>query len=188
LKIVSNSFPFLMRLPHIADHLIFVSSDTAKRAAGAHAVIRQLRQGGAVLIFGTGRLEPDPDVYPNAAESIERWSASIELFLQSVPQARLVISIVSGMLSRRWVRHPITWLERHEWKRRRLSIFGQVLQQLFSPGSFYLNPRISFSPALTLETLEHSNGSGPLLPAIIKKGKEQLAEHMRWERSLKVDA
>ncbi len=183
LKIVSNSIPFLMRLPHIAEHLIFVSEQTAKRAAGAYAAIRQLRKGGAVLMFGGGRLEPDPDVYPNAGEFIEKWSNSIALFLQSVPQARLIISIISGVLSRRWVNHPVTWLKRYEFQKRRLAIFGQVLQQLFSPGAFYLTPRISFSAPLTLDMLKNGNGSDSLLPAIIERGKEQLVEHMKWERN-----
>jgi hypothetical protein len=184
LKIVSNSFPFVMNLPHIADHLIFLTNRMQDRAAGARSAIRQLRQGGAVLMFGSGRLDPDPAVFPQADPHIESWSAAVELFLRAVPDARLVLSMVSGFLSRRWSYHPITWLRRLDYQKRRLAEFGQVLQQLFSPGSFYLTPRISFSAPMTLQALQSESGSPRFLPAVIMRGKALLVDHLNWEKSL----
>lgn len=179
LKIITSDIPFLKKLPHIADHLIFLSDKISDRAAAARAGIRQLRKGGAFLIFGTGRIDPDPEVYPNAETFIERWSPSIDLFLRAVPDARLLVTIVSGVLSRRWGYHPITWLRRFDWQKRRLAEFGQVLHQLFFPGALYLTPRVSFAPPVTVETLRQESPSDSLLPAIIDRGKILLEEHCR---------
>lgn len=179
LKIIASDIQFFKRLPHIAEHLIFLSDRIADRVAATRAGIRQLKNGGAFLIFGTGRIDPDPEVYPDARNFIERWSPSIDIFLRRVPEARVVITIVSGVLSKRWGHHLITRLRRRDWERRRLAEFGQVLQQLFFPGSLFLNPRISIAPPVTVETLRQESPSDTLLPAVIERGKALLEEHCR---------
>jgi hypothetical protein len=98
LKVIASNIQFFKRLPHIAEHLIFLSDKIGDRVAATRAGIRQLQQGGAFLIFGTGRIDPDPEVFPQAESFIDRWSPSIDLFLRSVPQARVVVAIVSGVL------------------------------------------------------------------------------------------
>ena len=132
LKIISSDIPFFKNLPNIAEHLIFLSDKTADRVTATRAGIRQLQKGGAFLIFGTGLIDPDPEAYPHAEKQIERWSPSIDLFLRTAPEARVLVTIISGVLSKRWGHHPITWLRRIDWQKRRLAEFGQVLQQLFS--------------------------------------------------------
>jgi hypothetical protein len=56
--------------------------------------------------------------------------------------------------------------------------FGQVLQQLFFPGSLYLSPRLSFAPPVTLDELRADSPAGRLLPALIGREKRLLAEHL----------
>jgi hypothetical protein len=179
LKIIASDISFFKRLPNIAKHIVFLSDKITDRVAATRAGIRQLKDGGAFLIFGTGRIDPDPEVYPNAETFIERWSPSIDLFLRSVPEARMIVSIVSGVLSKRWGYHPITHLRRFDWEKRRLAEFGQVLQQLFFPGSLYLSPRISFAPPVTVEDLRKESPSDNLLPAVIERGKALLQEHFQ---------
>jgi hypothetical protein len=185
LKIISSDIPFFKKLPNISSHLIFLSDKTGDRVAATRSGIRQLKGGGAFLIFGTGLIDPDPEVYPDAGKQIEHWSPSIDLFLQTVPEARVVVTIISGVLSQRWGHHPITWLRRIDWQKRRLAEFGQVLQQLFSPGSLYLAPHVSFAPPVSVEVLRRESGSGRVLPAVIARGKTLLVEHMVWMESIK---
>jgi len=183
LKIISSDIPFFKKLPNIEKHLIFLSDKTNDRVAATRSGIRQLKNGGAFLIFGTGLIDPDPEVYPDAEKQIERWSPSIDLFLQTVPDARVVITIISGVLSKRWGHHPITWLRRIDWQKRRLAEFGQVIQQLFFPGRLYLTPHISFSPPISITELHRESPDDRLLPAVIARGKALLADHINWVNS-----
>ena len=180
LKIISSDIPFFKKLPNIDAHLIFLSDKTQDRVAATRSGIRQLKSGGAFLIFGTGLIDPDPEVYPNAERDIENWSSSIDLFLRTVPEAQVVLSIVSGVVAKRWARHPITWLKRVDWQKRRLAEFGQVLQQLFFPGSFYLEPHISFAPPVSVDELRRESGADRVLSAVIARGKSLLTQHVEW--------
>ncbi len=146
--------------------------------------IRHLQDGGALLLFGTGLVDPDPAVYQGAEKEIENWSASIDLFLRQVPELNVVISIVSGIVSARWAHHPITWLKRIPWQKRRLAEFGQVLEQLFIPGKLYVIPRVSFSSPAAVPDLRLESESHNLLPAVISRGKALLADHNAWTASL----
>ena len=179
LKIIASDIRFFKELPHIAEHIIFLTDKLVDRAAATRAGIRHLQHGGAFLIFGTGRIDPDPAVYPHAETFIDRWSASIDLFLQRVPEARVVVTIVSGVLSRQWGHSPLTWLRRHDWERRRLAEFGQVLQQLFLPGTLYLRPRVSFAPPVSVDNLRQERMEESVLPAVIRRGKILFEEHCR---------
>jgi hypothetical protein len=179
LKLISSDVPFLKNLPNANTHCIFLSDKTQDRTAAARAGMRHLQEGGALLLYGTGLIDPDPAVYPDAETWIEKWLPSIDLFLRAAPETRVVVSIVSGVVSKKWARHPITWLKRIDWQKRRLAEFGQVLQQLFLPGSFYLSPTISFAPPVDVETLRRESGSDRVLSAVIARGKALLVEHCK---------
>ena len=180
LKIISSDIPFFKRLPNIDAHLIFLSDNTHDRMIATRAGIRHLQNGGALLLFGTGLIDPDPEVYPDAEKHLERWSSSIDLFLRQVPEAQVLITIVSGVVAKRWAHHPITWLKRIDWQKRRLAEFGQVIQQLFFPGSFYLQPHISFAPPVRVDKLRRESGTDRLLPAVIARAKSLMIEHQAW--------
>jgi len=129
LKFIASDVAFLKNLLSTSEHFFFASADDAyNRMAAARSGIRHLQDGGALLLFGTGLIDPDPAVYPGAEKEIENWSSSIDLFLRQVPDANVVVTIVSGIVSPRWARHPVTWLKRIAWQKRRLAEFGQVIQ------------------------------------------------------------
>ena len=184
LKFIASDVAFLKNLPSTSEHFLFVSADDAfNRMAGARSGIRHMQDGGALILFGTGLIDPDPAVYPGAEKEIENWSPSIDLFLRQVPDANVVVTIVSGIVSPRWARHPVTWLKRIAWQKRRLAEFGQVLQQLFFPGSLYVSPRVSFAPPVPVTQLIRESGTKRVLPAVIRRGKALLAEHIAWTKS-----
>jgi len=183
LKLISSDIPFLKNLPNANSHIIFLSDKTQERMIAARAGMRHLKAGGALLLYGTGLIDPDPEVYPDAEAWIEKWLPSIDLFLRAAPDTQVVISIVSGVVAERWAHHPITWLKRIDWQKRRLAEFSQVLQQLFLPGSLYLDARISFAPPVGMEELLRESGSDRVLPAVIRRGKALLAEHSAWTQT-----
>jgi len=179
--IVASNIPFLMYLPSAYRHFFFVSRDAHERMAAARSVIRHLQNGGAALIYGSGTIDPDPAVFPEAAEHLEHWYPSLNLFLRLVPQTRILLSIVSHALSPKWAFHPITWLRKKGMEKRRIAEFGQVLQQLFRPGSLYISPRVSFAPPLTLQDIP--TDQNPLL-GLVEKAKALMQDHIQWTNSL----
>jgi hypothetical protein len=179
LKIISSDIHFLKNLPNACDHLIFLTDDPRDRMSAAREGIRHLQSGGALLLFGTGLVDPDPAVFTGAEKEIGNWSPSIDLFLRQVPQANVLVTIASGIVSSKWAHSPLPRLRRIEWEQRRLAEFGQVLSQLFRPGSLYVSPRVSFAPPIDMETLRRESGSERVLAAVIARGKELLAEHCK---------
>jgi hypothetical protein len=179
LKLIASDVPFLKHLPNANDHIFFLSERLQDRTYAARAGMRHLKQGGALLLYGTGLIDPDPAVYPDAEAWIDKWLPSIDLFLRAVPETQVVLSIVSGVVSPTWAHHPITWLKRIDWQKRRLAEFSQVLYQLYFPGKLYLTPAISFSPPIKASELSHEAGSDRVLPTVIARGKALLTEHVR---------
>jgi hypothetical protein len=59
-------------------------------------------------------------------------------------------------------------------EKRRIAEFGQVLQQLFFPGSLYVSPRLSFAPVISSVEL----GASPR-DALVERETSLLVEHCR---------
>lgn len=179
LHIISSDIPYLKNLPDASRHLIFLSDDPLDRMHAARSGMRHLQEGGSVLLFGTGLIDPDPAFSSEAARRIEHWSPSIDLFLKIIPQTRVVLAIASGFLTKRWLTHPLTRLRPPGWERQRIAEFGQVIQQLFFPGRLFVSPAVSFSQPVGIETLQKESGSERVLPAVIARGKSLLEEHCK---------
>ncbi|MGH2492739.1 MAG: 1-acyl-sn-glycerol-3-phosphate acyltransferase, partial [Candidatus Limnocylindria bacterium] len=62
LRIVAADYPFLHAMRGLASRLIFLGPDGTSQLSSIRAASRDLRNGGAVLLFPAGRLEPDPAV------------------------------------------------------------------------------------------------------------------------------
>ena len=179
-KHISNDIPFLQCLPATSAHLIYGArtNDVYKRMAAVRLGIRHLQAGGALFIMGTGQIDPDPEVYPDAAASLERWSPSIELFLKQVPATQVLVAVASGVLSPRWAYHPITWLRKEPRRKRLLAEIAQLAHQAFFPRLRYLSPHLTFAPPLRLPELQRESSSPQVLPIIITHAKTLLAQHM----------
>ncbi|HEX6288805.1 MAG TPA: 1-acyl-sn-glycerol-3-phosphate acyltransferase [Herpetosiphonaceae bacterium] len=126
LRIVAADRPFLRALPNTSRYLLYIDDTAASRTSAIRAAARHLRSGGAVLTFAAGQIEPDPAVLPGASESIEQWSASIDLFARFASDLTIVPVIVSGVLSRAALRHPLTYLRRRSKDRQWLAALLQI--------------------------------------------------------------
>jgi hypothetical protein len=170
-------------LPASSNHLIFTSNDQEKRVGAVRSAIRHLRDGEAVLIFPSGRVEPDPASLPGAAEAIQRWSPSLELLLRRVPETQVLISIVSGVISPKFLRIPLIRL----WKGLRdpqtVAETIQIVIQMLLPNLVRLKPHISFSPSMLLEELMGGDLDSTIMGRVIALASERLSEHSRWIES-----
>ncbi len=112
LLIVAAWRPFLHALPHTSRHLLYVDDTQRSRVAAARAAARHLRGGGAVLTFPGGQIEPDPAAQGGAAAALDRWGNSVAAFARLAPNAVVVPTIVSGVVSPAALRHPLTRIRR----------------------------------------------------------------------------
>jgi 1-acyl-sn-glycerol-3-phosphate acyltransferase len=127
LRVVAAERPFLDALPNTSRHLLAVAETPAGRSAVVRAAVRHLRSGGAVLTFPGGRIEPDPAVLPGAVETLGRWSSSADLFARLAPGLTVVPVVVSGVISPRALRLPLTHLRRRKRDREWLAATLQML-------------------------------------------------------------
>jgi 1-acyl-sn-glycerol-3-phosphate acyltransferase len=127
LRVVAAERPFLDALPNTSRHLLAVAETPAGRSAVVRAAVRHLRSGGAVLTFPGGRIEPDPAVLPGAVETLGRWSSSADLFARLAPGLTVVPVVVSGVISPRALRVPLTHLRRRKRDREWLAATLQML-------------------------------------------------------------
>jgi hypothetical protein len=180
IRIIASDTPFFKSLPNASQHMIFASDETGERMTAARQGIAHLQKGGALLLFGTGLIDPDPEIYPCAQDEIGNWSPSIDLFLSQVPRTKVVIGIVSGMVMPKWAHSPLTWLRRLDWQKRRIAEFGQVIEQLFFPGEPNIVPSVTVASPVGVDELRLESPDGRLLPAVIARGKKLLADHLAW--------
>jgi len=180
LKIIVYEIPFYHALEHISHQMIFVSPNLDERMPALRSAIQHLRGGGALLQFGTGHIDPDPSVQAGSEESLANWSPSLEIMLRKVPEMRLSLAITSGVLMKRFARHPLTHLRRGPVDRRRIAEFMQIIWQLISRKAPDVDTRISFASPVSVAELQ-AESSGRLMESIKHRALALLAEHMQAE-------
>jgi hypothetical protein len=156
--------------------MIYTTLDMHERMMVVRKVIRYLQDGGAVLIFPSGSIDPDPALSPQAADDLGNWSPSLELMLRRVPQTRVLLTIVSGVLSARWRWNLFVRLLGDDHKQRSVAEVLQVIQQMLFPNSIHVTPRLSFANPLTTKELA-AMGHG-LLDGMIERTRCLLEDHM----------
>lgn len=176
IKVISSDITILPHLPSIAPRFVPISQNPHRRMAAFRAGLRHLLDGGALLLFPRGDVEIDPDLSPEALHGIDRWSASLELFLRRATGTRLVVAIVGGVLSPRWFNHPILRLWKKTEQRQKLAEIIQVAEQLVFSRNTPLTPWVSFSPALAFpQAGEMDIPSGELLGIVTRSARAQMA-------------
>ena len=152
LRIIAMRRPFLQALPNISQHLIFVSDDPIDRMGAVRKASSHLRTGGALLTFPAGEIEPDPDVYQGASESLSGWLDSAGVFVRFAPETQIVPILVRQVLWDKAVRHPLSHLRSSQEERERLGASFQLLLQII----FNLTPvtvRVQVAPAERMRLL-----------------------------------
>jgi hypothetical protein len=182
LKIVATGRPFMRGLRNAADNLIYCTIDVHERMMVVRSVIRHLKEGGAVLIFPSGSIDPDPALSPEAVNDLGKWSPSIELMLRYVPQTKVLLAVVSGVLSARWRWNPFVRLMGDDHKQRSVAEFLQVMQQMIVPNLLRVTPRLTFADPLT--TGELAQKGERLLDGMIEHARSLMEVHLAQGENL----
>ena len=140
MRVIAADRPFLDALPNTSRYLLTVANIPAGRSNVVRAAARHLRGDGAVLTFPGGRIEPDPAVLPGAVEALGRWSSSADLFARLAPDLAVVPVVVSGVISARALRIPLTRLRRRKRDREWLAATLQML----TPALRDVDARVQF--------------------------------------------
>ena len=180
-KIIIGDIPFFEHLPHVSQHAIYAPNpkDIHGRMRVILEALRHLQDGGALLIFARGEIEPDPDFMPQADAEFGLWSRSLEIFLKRAPSTRVLVTIVSGVIARSAFRHPFTWFRRKRPDRQRLAFMFQMLRQTLADRELFgLAPRVSFGDLIGL-----SDASTPeqALADITASARRLLQSHLAWQ-------
>jgi hypothetical protein len=105
LKIIAAEREMLQLIPNVRSRLLFVNPRTGGRSGLLRDATKHLRQGGALLTFPAGSIEPDPSV--RIVDPLAGWSDSSELFVRLVPETMVLPIVVSGVISRTAQQHRI---------------------------------------------------------------------------------
>ncbi len=127
LHIIALDRPFLNALPNTTKQLFYVHDDAAKRMTLVRQASSHLRDGGAILTFPAGHIEPDPDVYEGAIESLHTWTDSVGVFIRMVPDAAILPVFVRGVVAEKYAKH---WLLRIKSTREEKEKLATALQLL----------------------------------------------------------
>jgi len=178
-KIISSDIPFVKKLPDTSKHMIFSSPNSHDRMNAARSALRHLKNGGTLLVFARGTMDPDPAFMPGSEVELTRWTSSLGLFLRNVPQTKLAVSVISGVLSPKYINHPATMFRRGRVNKQRLSEFFQVMYQLLAPGKLMVSPNLSFGSPVTLDDLgvDDRRDIDKITAKVIKKAQEQFQFH-----------
>lgn len=176
LNIIAQGFPLLQRLPSASRHLIFIDPQSTANISGIRSTIRHLQSGGSVLMFPSGRVEPDPAILPDAEERLKSWSPSLELILRKVPQTQVLVTIVSSVLAPIFLYNPLTRF----WKGFRdplmIAEVTQLIHQLLFRKLVRIRPKISFHMPLSISELQQMNTS--IYLSVISEAKHLMRKHL----------
>ena len=184
LKAIASKTRLYQVLPHLRPNVLFVSKDHGESMLALKGAVEHLQQGGILLQFGSGLIEPDPATHPVGDEVFGKWSPSLEIMLRKVPETAVIPTITSHVLLQRFEKHPLVYLRKDSMDKRRLAEFTQVIQQLLFPTSVQANPRISFGPPFNLADLESEITGRHILPVVLNKVKAELNRHQEWVNTI----
>jgi hypothetical protein len=177
-KVIIGEIPFFKNLPNIHRNSIFAPdpTDPMGRMQVIREVIRHLRQNGAILIFPRGSIEADPAWMPDPEAEFGHWSRSLEIFLKQVPQTQVLVTIVSGVISKSVMHNPITWFRQTRPDRQRLAFMYQFIRQMIAGKELFgLTPRVTFGDLIGAENMKDCEH---MLQTITQSAHHVLKIHM----------
>jgi hypothetical protein len=179
IKIVVNiPLDFISELPSTLPHFLYAPPDPHVRMTVVRSALQHLKDGGALLLFASGGIDPDPDSMPGGGEPFSKWSRSLEIFMRWVPETQLLITIVSGILTPKYVHHAFTRFRKTRPDKQRISEFFQVMRQMLTPEKFCQRPKVSFAQPLKASDLLDVNNPTDFLPTVAAQARRQYDSHM----------
>lgn len=130
LKIIALQRPFLEAMTHLSEHLFYVKEDPAARLSLVRHVSSFLRHGGAVLTYPAGRIEPDPDLHQDAAESLNTWLDSAGIFIRVAPETPVLPILVRGVIWDKAANFPLTRIKHTREEREKLATALQMFAHM----------------------------------------------------------
>jgi len=127
LHIIALDRPFLNELPNITKQLFYVYDDSVKRMTLVRQVSSHLKAGGAALTFPAGEIEPDPDVYPGAVESLNSWTDSVGVFIRLAPDAAILPVLVRNVVAKKYATHWLLKIKKTKVEKEKLATALQLL-------------------------------------------------------------
>jgi len=127
LHVLALGRPFLDAMPNMSKQLFYLRDESVSRIAFVRQVSTHLRNNGAALTFPAGRIEPDPDVYEGAVESLQSWTDSVGVFIRMAPETAVLPVLVRGVVRKKTAFHPLTYLKRARVEREKLAAALQLL-------------------------------------------------------------
>jgi Acyltransferase len=154
LLVIAADRPFLRALPATSRYLL-LARDGAIQLGLLRRVVAYLRDGGAILTFPGGEIEPDPALSSKAVDALSRWTNSSKLFARLVPGLVAAPVVVSGVLSTSAQRHPLTRLRRAPKDREWLGAMLQLLLRSLAR----VEPTIAFGEPVEMARGPADSGS-----------------------------
>ena len=174
-KIIIGDIPPYHYLPHLVQHVILSPpvKNTIGRTQTVRKAIQHLKDGGALLIFPRGGIEPDPAFMPSPDAEFNQWSRSLEIILKNVPQTQVLVTAVSGVIAEPMMKHPITWFRKSRPDKQRLAFIYQMIRQVLTGKELFgLTPRVTFGEVLS--SINHQN----ILAEIEQSARRTMAKHL----------
>ncbi len=152
LRIIAVHNPFLSSLPNITQRLDYVTEHPGIGISLIRHIKTHLKSGGAVLTFPSGRIEPDPNVYPGAGKALQDWTDSAGVFVRIAPETAVIPVLVRGVIWARTARHPLTVLKGNQMEKEKLAAALQLLAHVVLK-SRPLDVTVQFGNPITVERL-----------------------------------
>lgn len=130
LRVFALDRPFLKSLPNMSKQLLYLNDNPNQRSHAVKHAANHLRNGGSMLTFPAGTIEPDPDVSSGAAQSLATWTDSAGVFMRFAPETQIVPVLVRGVLWDKAIKHPLTFIRSKAKDREWLGTSLQLLSGL----------------------------------------------------------
>lgn len=177
-KIVVSDVALIQSLPALDRHMIYTPAGIGPRMTAVRKLIRHLQEGGTGLIFPSGKVDPDPAISSEGEERLAAWSGSLDLILKIVPDTKLSISIVSGVIAPEFLKNPLIRIIEEPWRQQKLAEILQVIQQLIFKRKFKSIPRITFGNPIDRQDLREIYPENEIQDAILKEARSVYHRHI----------
>jgi len=174
LYVVTAEHRLLSALPHTGRHLVMFSNTDVDRMGVLKSVLALLRKGKAVLLFPYGMLETDPAINPDGGATLQGWSRSPGMFLSRVPNACLILGVISGTISKAAYNSPLARLSWTKKRRQQRAMLMQMAVHPFSGGLPLDDVRVSLSAPLVPGQLSPTLEPASLHRAILNRYRQFL--------------